>query len=517
VPCPRLRDGCDLTLNVLKYAPGWLFLLALAIRCAIIAIENFDGLYGQDAFAYLECARLLLQTPSAALHPGLCYWPLGYPALEALFIVATGANPFGAQLASLLAGAALAPLVYWLVLESEPVDTRAGPDVTAATRQAAVAAGLITAVCGQLVLSSVVVMSDAPALFWATLCACMLLHWGNRGAGEPRRILWLIGAALALAIAVCTRWIYGGLLLPFGTFVVATLWRSATPERIVPLALAALVFCLIVLPQLLLSQHSIAPALGHAWVKGWNPVNAVRRSFDNPDGHFHYPLPPALFYAAPLYHPTFLAPLLTPFVVFGARHWLQSRVLLLLGGWTLTLYLYLSGIPYENGRFSLAYFPPIAVLAAAGLLLRPALPHTSWNAPRVSWLLLGISLCISLSFVYRNAVKLNTLKAREISAVRYLESQLPPEAMVLTFELTASIRAYTPADVVDIFAQTPATLRTLVCGARASYLYVEKDVIESQWLGRAPSNNFHWLRDALGLQPIGTHATWTLYRVGSCR
>ncbi len=75
---------------------------------------------------------------------------------------------------------------------------------------------------------------------------------------------------------------------------------------------------------------------------------------------------------------------------------------------------------------------------------------------------------------------------------------------------------YSRAEVIDLFAQTPATLRPVVCSARPVYLYVETGNIESQWTGKSPAINVHWLQEAIGLETGGDHDTWTLYRVRRC-
>ena len=513
----------------LKYAPLWLFFIAFAARWLVIALTGFDGLYGQDAFHYFDCARRVVDAWLDALRPGSCYWPLGYPVLEALFMGLTGFAPRAAQLASTVTGAAIAPLVYWTVLES-----RVGHRDGQADARIPIAAGVTAALCGQLLQSSIVIMSDAPALFWATLSAGTLLRWERHPGSERRRSLWLVGSAAALAIASVTRWIYAGLLLPFGVFVVAALCSKSaalSSERpgsavkrggalfatvFFPLLLAAGTFSLIFLPQLYLNQHSASPALSHGWVVGWSPLNAMRTSFDNPDGHFDYRVPPALFYAAPFFYPYYLSPLLTVFVLLGAWQLRHSAALLLFGGWILTLYLYLIGIPYENLRFSLAFFPPIAILAAVGLFRSPGVATLARNDSRIIWSLFVVALCIAVPFTYRGLSKFLAAKTREVSAMRYLQAHVPPQAVVVTFGLSHTLKFYTNADVVDLFAQTPATLRPIVCGVRAVYFYVEKGNIESQWPGKSPATNFQWLRDEVGLQQIGSEQTWVLYRVRHC-
>jgi len=512
----------------MKFVPLWLFLLALGIRLLLIAVTQLDGLYGQDAFAYFGCARQILDAHAGEIPCSSLYWPLGFPALAALFMLGSHGSPFGAQLASVVTGSAIAPLAYWLVLESGVAQHAPREE----SRRSGIAAGLLLAFCGALLMSSILIMSDAPGLFWATLSACLLLRW-ERAAHPRGQSLWLTLAALALVLAIVTRWIFGGLLVPFGAFVVHSLVRrmravhatgALVPQgfmagTVVSLGLAATVFLLILLPQLYINQHSGAPVVSHGWVVNWNPLHAVHRSFDNPDGHFDYRLPPILFYAEPLFHPLFLFPLLTPCVLFGAWSLRRSPLLILLGGWITALYLYLIGIPYENARFGLAFFAPVAVLAGVGLMRMP-LPGRLRAAGEADslrrWLLLAVSLALSIPFAYRDVARFSASRALETAATQYLRSQLPADATVVTFELSVSLPYYTQFRIFDLYDQSPQSLRPVVCGNPSVYLYVQKEKLETQWIHKTPAENFHWLRDRVGLEEIGSNGTWTLYRIRPC-
>jgi 4-amino-4-deoxy-L-arabinose transferase-like glycosyltransferase len=520
--------------SFMKYPPLWLLLFALALRLLVIGIFGLDGLYGQDAFAYFDCAGQLLHG-----HPGQMpchdfYWPLGYPALAAMFMLATGAAVRAAQLASVLAGAAIAPLTYWLVMESD-LAAIAGLQ----QRNSALAAGLIAALCGALLIASIVVMSDAAGLFWATLAACLLLRWGHRANDhQPPRQWLLLAAAAALGLAIVTRWIYAGLLPSFVAFAVIARHRGgreAIPlwSRLAPLLAAAGVVLLMVLPQIYITQHSDAPLVTHGWLTDWSLGNAVRSSFDNPEGHFDFRLPPIIFYAEPLFHPLFLFPLLTGFVFYGAWQLRRSPVLVLLGGWLGTLGLYLIGIPQENARFGLAMFTPIAVLAGVGIccftvrVRRRPRAHGAggvggrsapwaWGQPPIHWLLLTASLAMALPFTWRAFSRLHGVVASQMADIRYLQSQVPGDATVVTFELSPALGYYTRLNVVDLFEQSPQSLRSALCRDGDAYVYVDVGKIESQWRARSPAQNFRWLREQIGLQPSGAHGSWSLYRVQHC-
>jgi 4-amino-4-deoxy-L-arabinose transferase-like glycosyltransferase len=515
----------------MKRTALWLFILALAIRCLVIIATQQDGLYGQDAFAYAGCAREIVHMHAGAYPCAAFYWPLGYPLLASLFMLLL-AGARGAQMASVILGAAVVPLTYWLAMAAElPEKLRRNQ------RRIAVTAGVIVLFCGQLTLSSVVVMSDAPGLCWATLAMCLLLHWERRAGTQRNGHTWLILAALALGTATITRWIYGGLLLPCCVFVLFGAHRQSGKRTnrtwYLAVGLVVLPFLVIVVPQLYVSALVGAPALGHSWVVNWSPMNSLLRSFDTPDGHADVFLPPLIFYAAPLFYPIYLSPLLTPLVFFGVWHLRRSKVLLLLGGWALVLYLYLSGVPFENLRFGLAFFVPIAVLAAVGLycIPLPALKRKAaagaresqavsveWIDPalRSRWVLLAVALSLTVPLSYRALVKFNSAQQLSVAAMRYLESRVPADATVVTFELSIALEYYTRFKVVDLYVNSPKTLGPLVCCGNSAYLYVNEARLEAQWLGKSPAENFHWLRDRVGIQEIGRYGIWTLYRVAHC-
>ena len=490
------------------FIPAALFLFALGVRLAVVGPAHFDGLYGQDAFAYLDYTRQILAHDLR----GPFYWPLGYPAVAALFALGLRDPALGGLAASVTLGALLSPLVYELALEASRPHLGQGE---ASARKAALVAGLVVALSGQAIQSSIVMMADVTALFWATLSAWLLFRFAR-----TNRLICLLGAAIALALAIVTRWIFFGLVPPWVLFTVLAR-RSGTAlarPRWQTYGVAAALALLIVLPQVAFSQLSAAPVLKHSWVVDWSPLNAWRISFDNPDGHFDYRLPPFLFYAEPAFHPFYLFPLFTPFVCLGVWRLRRSAELILLGGWGLVLYGYLCGLPYENFRFGLAYLPPAVVFAAVGLFALPrrwsSLAASRWRPPGGVWAwLTGAVLLASLPFVYRGLDNFLSIKTREVAAVRYLQMRLPPGSTVLTFGLTLSLSYYTNFQPIDLFKVPPASLPALAGAASPLYVFVEQDNLETQWVGLPPQVNFHWFRDRAGLQLLGRESTWFLYVV----
>src|SRR3954464_5824653 len=192
-------------------------------------------------------------------------------------------------------------------------------------------------------------------------------------------------AAAALGWATITRWVCGLLALPlFGFWILDSprwgtrFWRSkpkigypsgvnlkSKMDVLDALALGAL----IVVPQVLLSQKTPESLSQHQWVVAWNIANIWRRDFVTVDGAQHYRLPVGAYYLAHMAWPSLLFPLLALLCLPGTL-WLARRrrwpALALLAGWPLLLWLFLSGIPYQNARFILPALPALAGLAGLG-------------------------------------------------------------------------------------------------------------------------------------------------------
>lgn len=504
-----------------------LFLAALALRLAFVIHYRFDGLYGQDAFEYFKYGRELWQTQGRVPLPGRVYWPLGYPYLMALSFLVTGVRPLGGQLVSLLAGSAVVPLT---VLLARDLLVRSGLERAAALRAGRVA-GVLALVCGQLVQSSLVVMSDAPGVFWATLSA-----WALVRAEGTRRPPWLVLAACALAVAVMTRWENGLLILPWSLYWLFDLRGSfsrtghvpaqagkalsSAPQTMASVAIALAAAGLVLVPQAVQSIADPGSSVGHAWLQGWSLANALLRDFVNADGIFHYRWPVALAYAQPAFHPFFLFPIFTPALLIGL--WILWRgatvwrrlvgAALLLIGWPLAQYTFLAGIPYENARFGLAFFPPLAILVGLGAdALWAAAPR--WG--RAVLVLAGaIGLAGALWWGWRTTLNSPIgLKQADLDTVAWVQSRVAADSRVLAFGLTATLEFYTPLTVREFFNETPETLAALLADGRPTYLILNVDSVEAQWQGRAPQINLHWLRDKPGLEEIGQRNGYTLYRV----
>ncbi len=189
-----------------------LFFVTLAVRAAFIWRTGFDGLYGQDPFAYFDYAAAFRTALAQGQLPPPFFWPIGYPALTALFSFILPAIP-AAQAVSVIATGLIVVLTF--VITREILADQ--PHALAAS----IVAALVVAFAGQLLISSLSSMSDAASLFWATLSAFALVRFHLTHA---RR--WLALTGFALGWAVMTRWVYALLIPVWGAALISEIWDA---------------------------------------------------------------------------------------------------------------------------------------------------------------------------------------------------------------------------------------------------------------------------------------------------
>ncbi|MHB8627902.1 MAG: ArnT family glycosyltransferase [Aggregatilineales bacterium] len=536
-----------ITLALLGFSAGVLLLLNAA------RVNQFDGLYGQDPYAYYDYGQQIKQLITHGQGLGYMYWPLGYPALISFGFLAGGVSASIAQMVSIVCAAGAAVFTGLLTVECAQAF---GFARRWALLGGVVAWALIT-VSGQAVQSGIVVMSDMPGLFWATLSAWALTVYLRTQRHYPA---WIALSAFALAWATMTRWQYAGLALPWA---LACLWtwrkRGTWQRRWKHGALAVGVGLLILTPQIIYTAQHPDPALRHEWLQGWSPANAFERDFVTADGTFHYDQPIAVYYLSPLTSPYYLDSLFVPVIGLGVllvvmRMWHRKanaltpgpsptsesgessadttpllpsygrggrgvRAAILLFGWIGVQYGFLAGIPYQNIRFALSFFPPLIVFGGVGvawLFCTAARLRGVWRIGLGAGIVgaIGYGLLATLLVASGLVSGFVANKDRDLAAVRWIESLIPePNATVYMLDLTLTIQHYSTLKPVQIYYETPESMAARLPGDRPAYALFNVWTTEHQWQGKTPWIIYHWLLDQPGLTEIGQYSVYTLYRV----
>ncbi len=516
---PAEGEGHDAlpAVQVSSHRLRWLGLLPTALvavpALVVLALTRFDGLYGQDPFAYFHYATGPLR--QALLHlqpPPPFFWPPGYPLLLAAMSVVVGTIPLAGQIISLTAGAAVP--AFTLLLASEMVDV-GNPNTTNGYRHLVpLVAGLIVAVTGQLLQSSLVVMADTLGLAAATAGAWALVRY--RRTGEAR---WLAISVGAFAWAIITRWIYGLVALPFAAWSIVLLARRPRRTALLHGAGAAAVAAVILGPVLVpaiagLIAGANAAFAGDLQVYSWSPLNAFRRAFLTGDGALSYSLPNGLYYAIAPASWWYWSPALALFVLPGVWAVVRRRVMPvggLLVAWAAIVYAFHAGAPWQNPRFALAYLPPLAILAALGFAELQTAAHIQIRRAATIVLVGGLALAAAGSVVL--TARFIERKQYDVAIVHWTERLAPGNAQVLTFGLTGTFRQYGRLETLDLSELGPSKLAQLLSDGRPSVVLLDVAGTERQWTGRPAWENFRALRFGPGLVSLGSRNGYTLFVV----
>jgi 4-amino-4-deoxy-L-arabinose transferase-like glycosyltransferase len=486
----------------------WLLALGLVIPAAaggIAIFERFDGLYGQDAFAYFDYATGPFRHSFLHLHrPPPFFWPPGYPFVVALASLVVGRTPLAGQLVSLAAGALVPVFTALLAHELWPVARRKARFEVSVP----LIAGLLVACNGQLWQSSVVVMADTVGLAAATAGVWALARYGREG-----RLRWLLLAAALVAAATMTRWIYGVVAVPCALFGV---WVAVRRYRRMALwhAAAAAILATAVLTPVIVGDRFH----GNFEVYGWSPLRIFDRTFATADGTLGYRLPTGLYYAVAPARWAYFTPFLALLILPGAWAVIRRRAAapaLLLLGWAAAVYVFHAGSAYQNFRFTLAYLPPLAILAGIGAQQVVRLLAVRRFAVAIAAAAFAFGLAVMAAAGAHTTRYLIARKNDSVAVVRWTDARLPPGARLVTFNLTATFRHYSRVETYDLFEQNPARLRALVASRPPVFLLVDVPSIQRQWRDRSPGENLRWLERGPGLTALGAEWGFTLFRVGT--
>ncbi len=477
-------------------------MLAAAVALVVRAAFRFDGLYGQDAFAYFRFARAIGPHLLRGAPLPLLFWPRGYPAAVAALLPLTGGTPLAGQIASALGVAAAAAATALLAGELQRARGETPNAVGPAVAGICVAASGIALRLGQLV------MADGLALGLAAIGLWTAARHARTGHGPS-----LVACATAIAWGAVTRWQIGLLALPVGA-ALALDGRARRPGRWWALALAAAGAILV--PQLLAARAVPHALLQHEWLLRWNPANAFRRDFQTTEGQAHYHAPVALFYLLRLGWPDALIPPVAVLAVVGVARAARDRrpaELALLLGWPLVTWAFIAGIPYENPRFVWPALPAVAVLAARGF---EALRERAGRRGRAAlWAALVTSLAVGLAVAGREHARTVARKNADRAVVDWVDAIVPRGVTVWRAGGTLMAEQYGATKIRDVYLATPADIPALLARDGACDYLENRDDIQKQWAGLPPQAFFQALRRDPGLTAVAARPPYVLYRIDS--
>lgn len=473
-----------------------LFAGSLAARILVIWTTGFDGLYGQDAYAYFNQAMALREAlvHGAPVAPGFS-WPPGFPALAALMSLLVGPGPVATQLVSLLMGSAVAPLTFLIGRRIIP----------SAHDGAAFLAAAITAIGGLAVLSSIVSISDATALALILLSMWCVLEFEN----APSRWELLLLAVAAGGAAVATRWAF----ILVGPALAVPALKGLGNRRGSRFLVAALVaaagagftaFVIILVKS--------GPFDFSLYFRGWSLLNAVWGPIPEiPAGSLAAKVPGLIYYLAPLYHPAFIGPLLCPFAIFGLWHVCKNHdryASLTLILWTAVPLMFFVGLPLRSLRFGLTIAVPFALCAGYGAWKLQLLPRFK----ALVRVVVAISCVLIIGWGVDRIYGFIATVRETNQTIELAAALVPDHAVVLAFDITLALEHRSNVETIELFNQDPASLKILVESSRPVFLLIQPDDIERRWKRQAPGINIRWLMEHGSLEEIAAWGPYSLQR-----
>ncbi len=447
-------------------------LFLATLDCLVI---GFDGLYGQDSYAYLfQINHLETLTSQDAFYPPF------YAFLGWLFKWIVQNPAFSLQWVSLLSWFGTGLLLYKIATKSLQLSNKiAGIGI------------LVLFTFSPFVMRlSLLVMSDSLALFMAVLS----IYLGLFSKHKWTYALFFVVAALALL----TRYALVPLLVPTLFLVIFRLFQ----HRSFNVWLSALMGISIGLTALLVNMFywtSESGSTQHSWLQLWDLRHYFKNSFDHKDGLVEYTLPNILYVLKNLFHPIYSL-LLVPALFFFNKSDLKSvEIKILLISYILYT-LFLAGIPFQNDRFLLPAFPFML------LVLLPAFVRLIERMGKFKWLIcivIPIQMVVFLRLI-KPIYERNQLEL-------YLFENLQPYAnkKIYSFDVDIALEGRgLKAEWMNLWKENYTTF-----SSGAFVLFNEKKFAK-QWEGKNPMLNWETLNQNYQLISIQKlDQGWELYEI----
>lgn len=468
-------------------ATAWaalLFILLALIRLLLPHGLTFNGLYGQDSYAYLAQSRAWLAWMQGGPAPPEFFWPEGYPILGAVLGMVF---PVGiAMLLQLISMLSASAILYFSI--------RLGRGLFPNLRWTGAIMFLIIGLSPWGLRSGMLVMSDSLGV--ALLAAAGWWAWCY---AKDQKAKYLLGAGLALGLAVSVRY---PLALP-GLLPMAVVGWGARKHKdlrvvIFPLAVAAVVFA-----HFSLHKEMEGGLAGHHFLSDWSPANWFRRDFAMQDGQFHYSSPNLIYALGGFWHPGLvgLGLVAIPLGIWW-KVFVRDRRLLVLAGSMLVYLLFLAGIPFQNPRFLLPMLP------FAGLLYLPVLARLADFLGKQWKYAAGLAtVVVHLGLTGYTSVKLLKMNQSE----RHIAEALAQHQgkTLYTFGMDGAVKAYQPEiKVVNLW---DAPLQSARVGELVLF---NEGAFREQWKGKNPMINWDFLNQNYNLHRVKSFAEgWNLYEI----
>ncbi|HYO49749.1 MAG TPA: glycosyltransferase family 39 protein [Chloroflexia bacterium] len=530
----------------LRYLAPAVLLVAgcAALITYLLARFPYDGLYGQDSYAYYYQSLALRQDitgqpqpPWSLFNSQAFRWPIGYH----LHVIAGsffGDGHTGAWLLTLTL-TALTPALVYLVL---------GQLWEGASLRSRVIGGLIAGsalvMTGTYMRFGISLMADVPALCWSLLGTYSFLKaWPPCAQPNDKKsnMGWAVVAGGALGLAVLVR--YGSVLLFVPLLVYMALrWRQSRLKPIwgPKLWLAFAAFVVALLPEALYLLTHASGAGYSAFLSDWNIANTFSRTVTSNDGIATFDYPNIVFYLLfPLANAGtgFLAYSYMPLMSLGLAILIRERkwpILGLLLSWWLVPALVFSGTPYQAHRFVLAYLPALVIMigiggAVAVEFVLKMIPSRRESRALLFGILAALLLELACLGAYQGWQSVRqwvgahaAFKVEEQGVVSLARSAIDPDSTgaqprVVSFGITSALSHYTHWPALDFYIYDETAIQSFFEAPGPRLVVLPEESMYEQWKDAPSGKRWLWIREHYALTKVGESGVYTVYEVEGVR
>ena len=460
-----------------------LFYLILLI--SIPLLSNFNGLYGQDSYAYLNYANHLHTFLQGEDFPPSFFWPIAYPLIGALL----GFLSNNLIVSLLLVSISCSVLTFFFLYKSASVlyPTK--------KNESLLFLALFYCLSPFIIRISVSIMSDMLAI--CCISASFYFTFRFRQKTHLGDFLFLVFFS---SLAIITRYVsFVVVLVPLLFCTLQVLKR----KQFLYLFYGTLLILIMAIPHLYFKNGDLTSFVKHEWLRTWSLSNFFKNTFYTVDGLQSYPLFNILHVFANLLHPGFIFVGIMCLAFVKRSHFdtIEPKLVLI----SLIIYaFFLCGMPIQNQRFLLLSFPLVLLL-----YLAPASQFTSSPFFKKNTLLiLGFVIVVQLALSFRAVLPFYKLNKLEKTIAFSLRTHTD-YTTVYTSGMEGPLSAY----------GAPQTKESLYLNLYTRFekhalVLLNPKEIDKQWQGKYPDLNWKRIKKYCHPRLLTTYSSgWELYEI----
>jgi hypothetical protein len=316
-----------------------LFLLLGGIIFVVFRVLDFDGLYGQDAYAYKEHAWHIKSYLLGGSRPPKFFWPVNYPFLAAIVDFIVNDFTITLQVISILSWSFIGYFSYRMLRQQYP---------NSLALNSLLYVVVFISFAPYLVRFAGCSMSDELTTLFVLLCFKFSLNTQKKNT-----LLWAVTFGL---LAVFTR--YGAMVLVAIPITYSFYHQMKKQPFHFYISLAVVSF-IIVLPYFYFNGVELYSTLQRSVTSDWSMISWFQSSFESPEGTLNYDLPNIIYAFYNFFHPLFLF-IGLPLIIYAIYHKINLNTVILV---SVVLYsFFIAGIHFQNKRFLVLCIPLVSII-----------------------------------------------------------------------------------------------------------------------------------------------------------